>query len=516
MAKPNITTRAGKGAQLTFTEVDSNFTNLQNATVAIKADAGGTDVVSDLNGTVTLVAGTNVTITGDNTAKTVTINAAGGSGITDLVQDLSPQLGGDLDVNGKQITSSSNGNISIVPNGSGNIQLTPNTGKITLGANDWPSGPGSAGQVLTTAGGTGVLSWTDPSGGSVPITNSSTPTNAYIAWVDTAATSLSTVYTTSGTLTFNPNAGVLSANQFNANGNGFQGVIGGTVPLAGSFSSVDIKSGSGVNIYESTNSYFTKIKPASSGQTQNITLTLPSSYSGNGQFLQSNTAGVLSWANTGSYTTTTTNANYNILLTNYTGNTSVNFTGYMDATSNRFAYNPSTGVLTVPSMTGAHNGTVGATTPNTGAFTTLSASSTVSGTGFSTYLASPPAIGSTTPSTVATTQLSYSGAGTGGTVTQLTSRTTGVTLSTITGTITLFTTTAAASSTTAFTLTNTKIAATDQIVITHQSGGTMGLYFCTATPAAGSATIYVRHVGTATSASEAPILKFTVIKSVNA
>ncbi len=36
---------------------------------------------------------------------------------------------------------------------------------------------------------------------------------------------------------------------------------------------------------------------------------------------------------------------------------------------------------------------IGTTTPNTGAFSTLSASSTVSGTGFSTYLASPPAIG---------------------------------------------------------------------------------------------------------------------------
>jgi hypothetical protein len=44
---------------------------------------------------------------------------------------------------------------------------------------------------------------------------------------------------------------------------------------------------------------------------------------------------------------------------------------------------------------GAVNGTVGATTPAAGAFTTLSASSTVSGTGFSTYLASPPAIGGT-------------------------------------------------------------------------------------------------------------------------
>lgn len=44
-------------------------------------------------------------------------------------------------------------------------------------------------------------------------------------------------------------------------------------------------------------------------------------------------------------------------------------------------------------------GAIGSGTASTGAFTTLSASSTVSGTGFSTYLASPPAIGGTTPST---------------------------------------------------------------------------------------------------------------------
>jgi hypothetical protein len=54
-------------------------------------------------------------------------------------------------------------------------------------------------------------------------------------------------------------------------------------------------------------------------------------------------------------------------------------------------------VLTAAGLAGPFNGTVGATTQNTGAFTTLSASSTVSGTGFSTYLASPPAIGGTAP-----------------------------------------------------------------------------------------------------------------------
>ena len=59
---------------------------------------------------------------------------------------------------------------------------------------------------------------------------------------------------------------------------------------------------------------------------------------------------------------------------------------------------------------GSINGTtIGATTASTGAFTTLSASSTVSGTGFSTYLASPPAIGSTAANTGAFTTLSASG-----------------------------------------------------------------------------------------------------------
>jgi hypothetical protein len=48
---------------------------------------------------------------------------------------------------------------------------------------------------------------------------------------------------------------------------------------------------------------------------------------------------------------------------------------------------------------------IGGTTPAAGAFTTLSASSTVSGTGFSTYLASPPAIGGTAPAGGAFTSL---------------------------------------------------------------------------------------------------------------
>lgn len=54
------------------------------------------------------------------------------------------------------------------------------------------------------------------------------------------------------------------------------------------------------------------------------------------------------------------------------------------------------------------NSPVGATTPSTGAFTTLSASSTVSGAGFSTYLASPPAIGGSAAAAGSFTTLSAS------------------------------------------------------------------------------------------------------------
>ena len=66
---------------------------------------------------------------------------------------------------------------------------------------------------------------------------------------------------------------------------------------------------------------------------------------------------------------------------------------------------PSSG--TVTNLTGTApiniNGTVGATTPGTGAFTTLAASSTVSGTGFTNYFASPPALGTTAPAEVKVT-----------------------------------------------------------------------------------------------------------------
>lgn len=75
-------------------------------------------------------------------------------------------------------------------------------------------------------------------------------------------------------------------------------------------------------------------------------------------------------------------------------------------TDNPISVSNSTGIVTfADGITGA----IGASSANSGAFTTLSASSTVSGTGFSTYLASPPAIGGTTAAAGTFTTLTATG-----------------------------------------------------------------------------------------------------------
>jgi len=52
-------------------------------------------------------------------------------GISNIVEDTSPQLGGDLDVNGNKIVSTSNGNIELEPNGTGDVIL--DTDQVTIG-----------------------------------------------------------------------------------------------------------------------------------------------------------------------------------------------------------------------------------------------------------------------------------------------------------------------------------------------------------------------------------------------
>jgi hypothetical protein len=103
--------------------------------------------------------------------------------------------------------------------------------------------------------------------------------------------------------------------------------------------------------------------------------------------------------------------------------------------------------------------------------------------------------------------------GSGGVVTQATSKATGVTLSKPTGQITLNGAALAADTTVSFTLTNTVIEANDILVFNHISGGSPGSYLLNAQSAAGSATINVRNI-TGGSLSEAIVIAFAVIKAV--
>ena len=105
--------------------------------------------------------------------------------------------------------------------------------------------------------------------------------------------------------------------------------------------------------------------------------------------------------------------------------------------------------------------------------------------------------------------------GEGGTVTQATSKATGVTLSKKCGQITMHDASLAAATTVSFTLTNSTIAATDLLVLNHVSGGTAGSYLLNAQAAAGSASINVRNV-TAGALGEAIVIGFAVIKAVTA
>lgn len=52
-----------------------------------------------------------------------TLQAQVASGALNIVDDTSPQLGGSLDVNGQEITSASDGNVVVNPNGTGTIEL---------------------------------------------------------------------------------------------------------------------------------------------------------------------------------------------------------------------------------------------------------------------------------------------------------------------------------------------------------------------------------------------------------
>jgi hypothetical protein len=112
----------------------------------------------------------------------------------------------------------------------------------------------------------------------------------------------------------------------------------------------------------------------------------------------------------------------------------------------------------------------------------------------------------------ATTSLGYA-TGAGGTVTQITSRTTAVTLNKICGEVTLFSAANSAGAWTTFTVNNSTVAATDRVVA-HLKSSTDVLICHVTKVAAGS--FNLTFISTGGTTTEQPVIGFTVIKSVNA
>ncbi len=123
--------------------------------------------------------------------------------------------------------------------------------------------------------------------------------------------------------------------------------------------------------------------------------------------------------------------------------------------------------------------------------------------------------------TILATQASGYTTGAGGTITQLTSRTTGVTLNQVCGEITLVAGTLAGHEADEFTLTNSEIAASDVVIVNIKSGaaaGTRKYYTVGVTSvSAGSCTISIGNhdnVSVPTAGTDTLVLSFAVIKGV--
>jgi hypothetical protein len=128
----------------------------------------------------------------DATAQRATLGLVIGTDVlANVVEDTTPQLGGNLDTNGQDIITTSNADLDLAPDGTGAVVLKGNTtggsnqGKIKFNCENnshavtiqgpahsaaatytltLPTSDGNPNQVLETDG-SGVLSWVDQSGG---------------------------------------------------------------------------------------------------------------------------------------------------------------------------------------------------------------------------------------------------------------------------------------------------------------------------------------------------------------
>jgi len=146
--------------------LDSNkdYTGIRNLTLTGDLTVGGDDITMGTNtaGNLLIADGTNFnsvavsslseisTVANDDVflaidtsggglkkiARSAVVSGLATSGaISNVVEDSTPQLGGDLDMNGQDIVTTSNADIELAPNGTGHVTIKGNTNQGTLQLN---------------------------------------------------------------------------------------------------------------------------------------------------------------------------------------------------------------------------------------------------------------------------------------------------------------------------------------------------------------------------------------------
>ena len=126
------TTLAGYGITDAFDGAFGSLTGKPNLFSTV-ASSGQNDINADgTSDKLYIEAGAGIGITTDENTDTLTITATGGSGLSNVVEDTSPQLGGNLDMNGFEIVTTAGGHIRLDPDTTGGVGIGNVTNPATL------------------------------------------------------------------------------------------------------------------------------------------------------------------------------------------------------------------------------------------------------------------------------------------------------------------------------------------------------------------------------------------------
>ena len=293
------------GFETTLTVVDptaDRTVTLPNASGTVITDSAAQTTTTLMTNKTNLASGD---VDGDNDVLLIVDASAGvfkkltpnnlvssAGGLTSVASDSSPQLGANLDVNGNKIVSTSNANVELEPNGTGNVLLDTDLvvlgdgteiGHITSsGANDFKistNSDSSSGNITITDGSNGNITIAPNGSGSIAVGNGGA--NATITSNGAHDLILNTNGgTNAGTMTFTDGAN----GNINITPNGTGKVIldgdGSSGGVTISDGLIDIRTGTGsvtqVKFYcESSNAHAQTLQAQPHSSASSAVLTLP-------------------------------------------------------------------------------------------------------------------------------------------------------------------------------------------------------------------------------------------------